>query len=139
MQSLPSVRAPFVGTRSGLAEFSTVVDAETERESNRRWKNTWFVWAMTTTGLASLFLMLFIVFAVLYARQYPQCSLKDMHFSTDTTGKESTFPILQYGTAFYRNAAYAHKLTTCETWLLRSLEKIPTPHATGPTHGIMSK
>jgi hypothetical protein len=132
------VRPPFVGTRPGLAAFETISDAEEERESNRRWRHTWFMWAMITTGLALLFLVLFVAFAVLYANQYPQCSLKDMHFTSAVTHAQSTYPILQHGTAFYRNAAYGHKLTSCETWLLRDLEKLPA-QITGPLNGVQSK
>jgi len=132
------VRAPFVGTRPGLASFETVTDAEEDRESKRRWRHTWFVWAMITTGLALLFLVLFVGFAVLYANQYPQCSLTDMHFGSAVSKSESTYPILQSGTAFYRNPAYGHKLTACETWLLRDLVKLPAK-LTGPLNGVQSK
>ena len=131
------VRAPFVGTRPGLASFEAITDAEEDRESNRRWRHPWFMWAMITTGLALLFLLLFIVFAVLYANQYPQCSLKNMHFTSAVSKTESTFPILQSGSAFYRNAGYGHKLTACETWLMRDLEKLPG-HITGPLNGVQS-
>lgn len=131
-------RAPFVGTRPGREAFETIADAEEERESNRRWRHTWFVWAMWTTAFAVLFLVLFVVFAALYAQQYPQCSLKDMHFTSAVSKSESQFPILQSGSAFYRNPAYGHKLTACETWLLRDLEKLPA-HTTGPLNGVQSK
>ena len=133
-------RDPFVGTKAGVVEFKSIVDAEDEKESNLRWRHTWFVWAMWSTGLATLFLALFVLFAVLYAQQYPQCSLKDMHVTSDVAHSLSTYPILQQGTAFYRNAAYGHKLTDCETWLLRGLAKMPPPPTGGggALNGIQS-
>lgn len=132
-----ATHGPFIGAKAGLKQFEALEAEETERAANRRWQHTWFVWAMCTTVSTVIFLTMAIVFGVLYAQQYPQCSLKDMHFTSSVTHSTSNFPILQTGSAFYHNPSYGHKLTDCEKWLLRGLEKMPA-HTTAPVHGVQS-
>lgn len=131
---------PFVGTKAGLRSFERIVGAEETRESDRRWRCFWLAWAIAATSLAFLFLGPAVAFAVLYVQQYPQCSLKDMHFAADVAeGDVPQFPILQSGTAFYRNPAYEYKPSACEAWLLRDLDETPPPpHADGPLNGVRS-
>lgn len=132
------VQLPFIGSKLGELEFENLDNGVKGQESNQRWRRIWFIWAMSTTASSLIFLGLFICFAVLYSKnQHPQCSLKNMHFSSAVTHTQSIYPILQYGTAFYRNAAYAYTLTSCEKSLLQDLENLPS-HTAGPLNGMMS-